>query len=51
MVIRIQLFSIQFSHEYLKMLNQNFTIYNIYYILYIVITIFTIYLHYAIASP
>ena len=29
MVIRIQLFSIQFSHEHLKMLNQNFTIYNI----------------------
>ena len=48
MVIRIQLFSIQFSHEYLKMLNQNFTIYNI---LYIVITIFTIYLHFTTASP
>ena len=32
MVIRIQLFSIQFSHEHLKMLTQNFTIYNIYII-------------------
>ncbi len=49
MIIRIQLFSIQFSHEYLKMLTK--ILLYIIYILYIVITIFTIYLHFTIASP